>query len=1039
MESARPASPAADRYDQAVDERIPARLWQDPFKAVYTRPGSALDAASGQHSIRQAIQKESYRAVGEGTQVVLLAVMVSPGSYAELEERRRRRRYAVLSALGESGFAPRDAEALGVFTLGGDSTATAQSYVPYEWYDYERRSPGSRSATRSVVVLWLDESKFEADPFPRFRRLVSDLLHGVEPGRKRSIKAVVLGPARSGTLRNMVEHRDSRHLKWLRSESGLAGFYIISSTATVATADLLGQRPDAAGGSAQTGRLLGDHFSQSCAADYRRTCLRFLRTIRSDDKLIEQLVAELDRRKIDPAQDNTVVISEWDTYFGRSLPRAFAYHYCGDPEGCPHLLRYTYQRGIDGITVRAKEGSAADERPREAAEENVQLPFADATGVRRPVGTGQFDYLRRLAAHIGAEDRELRLGTGRGVRAVAILGSDVYDKLLILRALRHQLPGAVWLTTDLDAHLLHPAEFKWTRNLVVASTFGLRLNKDIQKSTPPFRDSYQTSVYLATRLAVDGAALSGTSRAGAPNDADFGKWALAQDAFYQRIPPQLFEVGRHGAVPLRQAKPNGENINHVIPASFALPIAVGVFLVAGLGVVAVHQMRPTSGRHVAALGLLLLSLIILTVIASYPEDEAEPLSWTAGVSVWPTEYIRLVAVFLTFSFIWSVVNRLRSNWHSLKGRYFGSCAGESEPDGGVPRPAEEVTLRQLMQRIRLPRGRPEPWILLSLALVPLVIAAMLGLRKFDFGVASRLIAMTAVWGLLIVFWWLAIMGKIWPSIRVRSVNQWVASAPESSDPAQLWSEYGRHGLLKHRVLRTLAYLLLYMAFAFIVVALLGRPDTPCRGLACSVDFAIIIMSVLPMLFLLFLVVDAARLCVCWIQKLRERPFDWNRTDGDKLPSLPRPHFAAWMSIHLIGERTGEVTRLVYYPVLVILLLLLARSTYFDDWGFPQALAVIIGVNFLIALGAAVRLNYVARAARSEILDELRREQLSLTASESGEPVPKPSRQEVRELIDQLGSLQIGAYQRIWEQPTVRATVLLLGGIGITFSEYLPGL
>ncbi len=59
------------------------------------------------------------------------------------------------------------------------------------------------------------------------------------------------------------------------------------------------------------------------------------------------------------------------------------------------------------------------------------------------------------------------------------------------------------------------------------------------------------------------------------------------------------------------------------------------------------------------------------------------------------------------------------------------------------------------------------------------------------------------------------------------------------------------------------------AFASVIVIMLGQPSAPCRGAACLVDRAIIGVSALLMLFLLFFVVDAVRLCVCWITMLRD--------------------------------------------------------------------------------------------------------------------------------------------------------------------------
>ena len=101
-------------------------------------------------------------------------------------------------------------------------------------------------------------------------------------------------------------------------------------------------------------------------------------------------------------------------------------------------------------------------------------------------GEAQLDYVRRLADHIahdlaypeddsggnGSSDEERAELGGRPV-AVGILGSDVYDKLLVLEALRDRLPRATFFTTDLDARLSHPDLYRRTRNLIVGSAYGL--------------------------------------------------------------------------------------------------------------------------------------------------------------------------------------------------------------------------------------------------------------------------------------------------------------------------------------------------------------------------------------------------------------------------------------------------------------------------------------------------------------------------------------------------------------------------------------
>jgi hypothetical protein len=81
------------------------------------------------------------------------------------------------------------------------------------------------------------------------------------------------------------------------------------------------------------------------------------------------------------------------------------------------------------------------------------------------------------------------------VVAVGILGSDIYDKMLVLQAVRPELPSAIFFTTDLDALYLEREMQPFTRNLVVASADDLDANPrqaGAYWKLPPMRDSYQS-------------------------------------------------------------------------------------------------------------------------------------------------------------------------------------------------------------------------------------------------------------------------------------------------------------------------------------------------------------------------------------------------------------------------------------------------------------------------------------------------------------------------------------------------------------------
>src|SRR5439155_3078939 len=101
-----------------------------------------------------------------------------------------------------------------------------------------------------------------------------------------------------------------------------------------------------------------------------RRGLTFVRTIAPDDRILSELIAELarreiyvvsqmtpDHRPIPPKLSHIVVLSEWDTPYGRSLGTTFAaeasaqtatdiFEHSEKPPARIHA--YHYLRGIDG-------------------------------------------------------------------------------------------------------------------------------------------------------------------------------------------------------------------------------------------------------------------------------------------------------------------------------------------------------------------------------------------------------------------------------------------------------------------------------------------------------------------------------------------------------------------------------------------------------------------------------------------------------------------------------------------------------------------
>lgn len=253
-----------------------------------------------------------------------------------------------------------------------------------------------------------------------------------------------------------------------------------------------------------------------------------------DGQFLAATVEELQARGVEPSRDRIAVISEYDTSYGRVMGLnlegvlrpggSFSATDRFDALGHSNLLFFSYLRGLDGATARGQ---------RQEGETLTSAFFGVTNRVRRAEGRPQDDYLRRLAERLMRLDRE----EGTRIRAVGVLGSDVYDKMMILRALRPALPGAIFFTTDLDVLLLEPHQFEWARNLLIGSRFGLQLSEDLQGRAPPFRDSYQTAFYYSVLRAVR---CSTPGSDGAPG---FGRY---NDGYLPRIDwePRVFEVGR---------------------------------------------------------------------------------------------------------------------------------------------------------------------------------------------------------------------------------------------------------------------------------------------------------------------------------------------------------------------------------------------------------------------------------------------------------------------------------------------------------------
>lgn len=810
-------------------------------------------------------------------------------------------------------------------------------------------------------------------------------------------------------------------------------FAVLSPLATAPQRNLVGGDPLPAG----TIRIGGDGAKDKQG----RPCPRigFYRTVATDDRLIDALIGELKLRGVDPEgglghasrlsaglarlqallgndpgllgrRDHVVLIWEWDTNFGRTLPTLFEAQVRQrnpdlDPAApVPWLHQFAYVRGLDGDTP-APPASGTRQAP-----DVLALATGDEGGFQEPaMGANQYDYLRRMTESIAALDWALQRDNQGSIKAFGILGNDSFDKLLIMQALKERFPGHLYFTTDLDAGLLDARVYRWTRNLVIATPFGLEMGPDLQGFAAPFRHSTQTSLYLSALYAVRGEEQS-----------------LARHA--RLDPPLLFEVGagrffrlKTPATAEHQLPPLTPDPQYAQLRPFLTSHASSLLLSIGAALGLLLLMAPAFGRRrrqfyraAAGLGLwawgernavwlftvgyLLVGGGWLAVAISAGE---EPFAWFAGVSIWPSEIIRVFAGWVACLSLIYGWRRVRDADRRIAERFELQDPAQA---AGVPRVPFWAWYRGRTEEAPEPPAPPP--------------------EGGSSAGADEAPARPQP-----------------PGPLARRVGRLFGDGPgllddaAGIDAAREWLRYLPHAAPRARLARVIPMALLFWLLSLVVLYGFVDPLTPHRGLAAwwFDTFGLALLVELPFVLLLFAAVDEARLCRGLLRRIGHGRMHWPlhlETAGVTLDPPSRRAVDYWLSIEFIAERTAPAAHVIHLPLLVTLFLLLSLSTRFDNWNTPATVLGLVGLTVAIVLTASNRLRGTARRIRDRLLEGLKEE------VSGGDYAAAETRSDrLRELVKRIEAIDVGAYTRWYNEPVFRALAWVLG-IGIwIITEY----
>lgn len=1029
----RPASHMKSDFDKGQIQDVDARMWQDPLGAVEKEAGKVSTRQSSVHleqtqknELKLVVQEEvspekgqhspenlfpkAFNDGGKPTvdNVLMLAVLIPGGPYPEEEEGRRRKRYAVLSALATLNYVPKETEHIGYFKTGMNDLP---EIVPFELFENAAGLP-----RKGVIVLWLNDSKFDEGMDEKIKKLFGMSKPRVEDSK---IKYAVIGPNKSNQLKAFIRESSKTDKPDERM--------VVAYFAAGATAKPL---------------LLGDNITDPLTKTYH-PANNLLRTIGNDGMVSDALVKELGLRQVNPQEDHVLLISEWDTFYGQVFPQTFTQAYTGDEMAkCltmthrhknfgsvseSNVYCINYMRGIDGLLPDETTGKNESAQEAQKKPETIQIN----NNIDRPSGNYQQDYLRRLVDRVRKLDKIIRDSKlpcpvkNNGITAIGVVGSDVYDKLMILQALRPYFPGKIFFTTDLDAAYFSDREQQFTHNLIVGSSFGLSLAPELQMSIPPFRDSYQTAVFFSTKLAAS-MWENGKMEAIGNNPATLSRlndWLSK---------PRIFEIGRKSAVDLSQ-KNDSFNLDncqkdildcaliHPTPDSNASTHTAGTVVILKLsafvlGLLLLYRMNWMVRDISDKLKTKLLNLLgcaprlitclkksdlasmtlfvatgMLTIAAAYVFvtvfGRDEPFSWLSGVSIWPSNLLQLLALLISLWALYALNKQLAKT-----DQQFG-----------------EVFLK-------LPK--------------------------------------TASGG---------VNPKLTTSECILAVHKWKVSltvGDKKLDVNELWQKYVEYGQTKYRNMRAAMGTIFFVLFGFAAIMLSGGQPIPSRGdFSFYTDVTLETLCVFAIVFLIMWVVDAARLISRLIDHLAN-------PEQSKWPCIGQPKWgwpqecndyaSYWLDVKFVAQYTKAMENFIWYPIPPLLLLGAARSSVFDNWTFSPGLLASIIILLIYLFSIAFILQRAARDMRKKAEgkledelrnlcgnqvesvqknnipqagDELAKENLILREAITTMKNKEGKITQLEKMIAEIKNNEEGAFTPFLHQPLVQALLTFLGGSG----------
>lgn len=735
------------------------------------------------------------------------------------------------------------------------------------------------------------------------------------------------------------------------------------------------------------------------------------------------------------------------------------------------LLVYKYLSGIDGRL--ASKDIAVD------AERGPNKRPSDLVSGYEPQGASQLDYLRRMENELAElNDWQLEHG-GRGIISIGVVGSDVYDKLLLMRALNQRFPNTCFFTTDLDANFARPSEISHTRNLVVAAHYGLELHPSLQRGVPAFRHSYQTSMFFTALLAMeDPRALNVLNGKEAwqlwyePNKRENPSGDSQVDEKRTALEPLIFEISNVGPYQITKTLGEDEKAKLISPvasvhprpdhvpmsrvvhppsprdierwtfsrAVFLMLMTGAISVVLALNLTAAARMLvsvvSSVGRVLRWMAALTFSIVVhplAIIVASLTSSDRQPLSSTPP---WYMRYApafpkwRDAAIAMSALVPLAVLYLIVWDHRSIDGEPFEFLSGISVwPSTLIRMVAAIISVAFIWNGIKQLNDTDRE-----------VARVLLGYDDDDANNPCNW-QINDWWRSEWVRWtwriwrcggnfrsWRMVTAAIWKRVYL---YDWHVPGDRIE---HVLRHYIRKGRPWARLVRIAVLSILFGVFA---VSLFGfsqyRVNSPHRGeFAGWLSYIVWLIATVAMVTIVFFVVDATHLCQRFTKVFQQRRIRWPDellgTTAADYHLVDKDDLCDFMAVQIIAERSNQVGKLLYYPCSVLLLMVFARLQTFDRWSLPLPLMIVLGLLLLALILHSLVLRRVAKDTKAEILARLlaSRSRLATVTPKSQREI----RQEQLNIITaEVENERRGAFRSLSEDDLLKAFAVPFGGTG----------